>query len=105
MNPQPLAALQSANVNRLAKVDAVRAIRTGKLSILDAISDPPEALHGVLIPNLLLEAPRFGRGKLRHVGKRATWANVNLLLPLGDAPAKTREWLVQDLSARTRVRS
>lgn len=97
-NPQPLVALKTANTIRIAKAQAIRSLRTGELSIYDAITDQTDALAKVMLPDLLLAAPFFGREKLRHVGRRAVRDNVNLLTTLGAASQRTREWLATDLA-------
>jgi hypothetical protein len=67
--------------------------------VLEVLDAPPDELATVPLPDLLLWVRGFGPEKLYHLGARAASAHqrVNLLIPLGRASNRTRQWVAYEI--------
>lgn len=95
---QPLRALAQANDVRTARAGSKAALRYGRLSLPDALADPPDALKALPLWELLRLAPQLGVERCAKINRRAVLADVNLALPLGRASQHTRRWLTATLT-------
>lgn len=98
MSTQPLDALDRANVIR-GQIAKTRAdLRNGRVSVGELALSPPE--HLLLTPmyevaRLRTPDSRDARRRLEELGRRALRDRVNLMVPLGRASTRSREWLAE----------
>ena len=64
-------ALARANDVRFRRADLKRNLRTGQVSFVDALTDPPAWLLTATIYELLLEVPRVGPTKAKRMLRRS----------------------------------
>jgi hypothetical protein len=94
---QRRAALEIANERRAAVAAYKRALRGGELPLAQVMLDPPADLAEVP----LVDLARWSRGQARNnawfvrMGQAALRERVNLMLPLGRASVRTREWVAE----------
>jgi hypothetical protein len=71
----------------------------GTLTLEDVLMDPPEALTQVPVIDVLRMTRRAGNRGARglwQINGRAVHAGVNLMMPLGLASERTREWAAEN---------
>jgi hypothetical protein len=87
-------AMAKGNVRRLAIREMRRDLKEGRLDLIDVLRDPPELLQTMPIIDAVRVArnvsPRAAPNWLVRMGRDATFAQINLLLPLGAASERTR---------------
>lgn len=91
---QRTAALVRANDKRIARADLRARLVSERGSLADIMRDPPE----VLADMALVDVVRLSYGKrsaasLARLGRLACRDHINLLMPLGEASERTREWV------------
>lgn len=88
-------ALSSANRKRIAIAGIRAQLASGRLTVADVMMDPPDALTGTPLIDILRmqRASRRNGLSIAIIGEEAIDANVNLLLPLGCASARVRAWV------------
>lgn len=99
MTPQEAqrrASLDVANVKR-RQMGCIKAdLRAGRLQLGDVMRDWPAELASVPLVDLIRwtrgKGPCHGRAVV-EIGRRAVRDKVNLMVPLGDASARSREWV------------
>jgi hypothetical protein len=96
---QRSAALVLANERRAQIAAAKRDLRSGVLSLDDVLSNPPDALASVALVDLIRwcrsRSPLQRQSSLIRIGRRAVSDNVNLLVPLGEASVRSRDWVAE----------
>lgn len=93
---QRRAALELANEKRLRIADLRRRIRTEHGALEDVLLNPPEELAGIPIIDIVRYAYDNRPAKTaERLGRLAIRDGVNLLMPLGRASARTREWTAE----------
>jgi len=75
-------------------------LRDGRASIAGLLTEKPACFKRVLLPNLLLLAPGVANGTLASLNARAVYDGINLMLPLGETPERTIEWLIAHVDGR-----
>ena len=99
--PQTLRALKLANTRRVAVSELKGRVRRHELTITELVLNPPDDLHGYLLFEVLLWAPRFGRDRLRALNARAIRrCELNLASPVGALTPRQRRWLADQLAGR-----
>lgn len=91
------ASLALAQAKRLELAAIKRDLRSGTTSLAALMEDPPEALHSSLLIDVLRwtrSTARNGRG-ITEIGRQALRDNVNLMIALGDASARSRAWAAE----------
>jgi hypothetical protein len=93
---QRMKALQRADAKRIALADLRARLRSERGALADVMLDPPELLADVAIVDVV----RLAYGKrsarsLQRLGAMAAQDRVNLLMPLGSASLRTREWVAR----------
>lgn len=63
-------ALRRANNVRSRRAELKTSLKSGKVSIVDVIQDPPEYLLTAKILDVLMAAPKYGRVKAARVMER-----------------------------------
>jgi hypothetical protein len=95
---QRAAALSLANQRRTTRAQLRRRISTGDLTLAAVLEDPPDELRDLII----LDIVRIARGSrhsaryvawLERMGRAAIVDGVNLMMPLGRASQRTRDWV------------
>lgn len=96
---QRRAHLSLANRRRAEVGEARAALRSGALPLEDVMADPPAALAAVALVDVIRwcrsTAPSQGRPAVVQIGQQAVRDDVNLLVPLGEASARSRAWVAQ----------
>lgn len=89
-------ALTTANESRSQLAALKRQLRTGEISIEDAMKEP------VFADALLIDVVRFTRscglrrqGTLTVLGKQALRDNVNLMVTVGRASERSKAWVAE----------
>lgn len=99
MTSQRLDALERANVKRLARADYRRRL-PGDADLLRAVLlDPPDDLKAVRLHEIVAWSRKDRCARTRGIeslGRRAVVHGVNLMMPLGRASLRSREWLATD---------
>lgn len=72
----------------------------GSATLADLLNRKPACFRRMLIPDVLLLAPGVAHGTLASLNAKAVFDGINLLLPLGDAPERTIEWLTCHIDGR-----
>lgn len=92
------AARLSANDKRRAVAATRQRLQSGTLTLADAMSNPPDEL----LRYPLIDVIRFTRRSLRPgggsfvaIGRQAIRDDVNLMVPLGRASARSRAWVAE----------
>lgn len=85
-----------ANEVRASRAAAKRALRSGALTLPVAMRDRPDELLDVL----LIDIVRWSRNRsstaaISHIGAMAVRDSVNLMMPLGRASLRSRDWVAQ----------
>lgn len=91
-------ALRLANVKRTDLKDVKYALRSGRLSLTDAMLTRPDVLGHALLIDVIRWTRRQGRGRrpaLTDIGKQALRDHVNLMVPLDEASLRSREWVAE----------
>ncbi len=96
--------LHAASIIARRNRAAVRAaLRSGTLTLQDAMTSPPPEL----LRDPLIDVLRHGRGCCRRspawmekLGREAVRDGVNLMVPLGRASARSRAWVAEHGSHR-----
>lgn len=73
-----------------------KALATGDLSLEDVLMDPSSEVVGMAVIDVIRATrreQRFGPS-LWHINGLAVRAGVNLMIPVGKASLRTREWAV-----------
>jgi hypothetical protein len=84
------------NALRKERSDARRALRTGALSMEAVMRDPPPALAGVPLIDVVRLGYRYRNGgAITEIGRMALRDGVNLMMPLGTASVRSREWVAR----------
>lgn len=102
---QRLAALNNATRRRRELGEYRRALRSGAVSIEDAMLNPPEFLRDRLLIDVVRDLRGAGAGSatrsgLAEIGRRAVRDGVNLLLPVGRASLATRAWVAAEATVK-----
>lgn len=91
-------ALTRANARRSDLATAKRALRDGTLTLHDAMMNPPQALKTVLLIDVIrqirTQKVRSGAA-VQLLGRMAVRDDVNLLVPVGKASPRSREWVAR----------
>lgn len=61
VQPQHMAALAKANQTRLKRADIKKKLKTGQLSIVDLLKNPPQEIENATLFELLMSIRRWGR--------------------------------------------
>jgi hypothetical protein len=91
--PQHMQALQRGNELRGRRAEAKRRLRSGDLSLADAMGDPPPEIAGMLLIDVIRALGTSRRASLQDLGRMAIADRVNLMVPLGGASARSRAWV------------
>lgn len=85
-----------ANEKRMAVARVRRQLRNGEITLQEVFDDPPAELHGYTIADVFRMArctQRYaGSSSLKLIGQWAIRDQVNLMITLGEASARTRGW-------------
>lgn len=82
---------------RKERSEVRRAIRTGVLTLEAVMSDPPPALAGVLLIDVVRLGYRYRTAEsVTELGRLALRAGVNLMIPLGVASERSRRWVAEN---------
>ena len=106
---QHMDALALANRSRLARADWRKRLAGDRDLLVRVLLEQPDALADVWLIDLLRwsRSTRPSANKcdtMPRLGARAVRADVNLLMPLGRASLRSREWLAADAYvAQTRI--
>lgn len=94
---QRTTALQVANARRLQTALMKKQLRTGALPLTTVMSAPPELLAGTPLIDIVRWAYASNRrtAAIEQLGRQAVIDNVNLMVPLGRASAKSRAWVAR----------
>jgi hypothetical protein len=95
-NHQALA--QRSAQGRSSKARVKRDLRTGALALDEALADPPEAMRGMTLLEVIRatrSAPTRYQKHLVGIGARAMSEGVNLMLPVGWAGPYERAWVAE----------
>ena len=89
-------ALVVANARRSEVAALKRRLATENGALEDILRDPPEALHRMFIIDVvrLSRATRSNVKAMQRLGRLAVRDGVNLMIPLGQASTRTREWTI-----------
>lgn len=94
-------ALAIANVKRSAIREIKRQVQVGELVLADLLRDPPPALaHMSVFEVMMLRRQLRGQSSdaaRQKIGGRAVADQVNVLIPLGRASQRTRNWAADNL--------
>lgn len=64
-------ALEKGNGIRLKRAQLKRDLKAGKVSVIDLLIDPPDYIKKMLVFDLMLACPKYGRVKVNHVLRMA----------------------------------
>jgi hypothetical protein len=93
---QRMAALEVANSKRLRKAELRRRLVSERGALRDVLLDPPpEFAHMPIIDVVRLAQTSRAAKSLQRLGRLAVRDRVNLLMPLGSASLRTREWTAE----------
>jgi len=96
MSPdQRRAALVTANKRRKAVAEIRAEISASRENACRVLLDPPEPALGLAVIEVLVLARSslgWRSAGVKEIGARALRDNVNVLVPLGEASQRTREW-------------
>ena len=101
----PAALVPLANAKRLARRDLHRAVLDRRIDVRTLLREPPEALHGMTVADVMLLARvsrRAASARMAEVGARAVADRVNLFVPIERASARTRSWAAANAPAVSR---
>ena len=96
---QRTVALEKAQAVRREKARLCREVRESPDAFRSLLLDPPAVLANVRLYELarMTRRDRCNRGPaIEGLGRRALIARVNLMVPLGRASRRSREWLAAD---------
>lgn len=99
MTEQRTAALKKAQAIRSEKARLCATVRGNPEALAALILDPPDALANIRLFELarMSRRDRCNRSPgIEGLGRRALIARVNLMVPLGRASVRSREWLAAD---------
>jgi hypothetical protein len=96
-----MGALKRANDIRTARQRLKRALKTGRASIVDVLSDPPDYVQTAKVFDLLLAVPDMGRIRTNRL---LTSVGIEPAKTLGGLSARQRATLISALPARARRR-
>lgn len=91
-------ARQKANDKRQRLSILKRGLRNGTLTLSEVMMDPPEDLLRYPLVDIVRFSGRQGHALGRSItalGRRAVRDNVNLMVALGDASARSRAWVAE----------
>jgi hypothetical protein len=94
---QRLAALELANDKRTRRAELRRRLAAERGALREVLMDPPPELEGVPIIDVVRLAYGSGRASksIERLGRLAVRDRMNLLMPLGKASVRTREWTAE----------
>jgi hypothetical protein len=94
---QRFAALELANEKRIRQAELRRRLASERGALRDVLLNPPEEFEHVAIIDVVRLAYSKGRAckSMERLGRLAVRDHVNLLMPLGSASARTREWTAE----------
>lgn len=94
-----------AHAKRRGMAAVRRKLRTGELTLGDVMAAQPAELNDVLLVDVLRWARRCGGKRVAEiVGREALRDQVNLMVPLGRASARSRAWVAEH-GVRSWIRS
>ena len=103
---QRAAAKVVADEKRMAIADLRRRVRAGEITLEELFCEPPAVLAEYTVADVLRFPRSVGRyrasSSLTELGRLAVRDQVNLLVALGDASARTRAWAAEHGSLRLR---
>lgn len=86
--------VQSAEL-RSARAKVRRDLQTGAKTLADVLVDPPACLHAMAVLDVMRMVHIGGSRSWQHrTGASAVYDGVNLLVTVGQASLRTREWAV-----------
>jgi hypothetical protein len=90
------AAMEKANEVRRVRLDLKRQLREGTITLDDILGGPHPAVVTTPLLDVILwtRCGRLQARSLARLGEEALAARVNLLLPVGKASTRVREWCV-----------
>lgn len=91
-------ALRMANGRRMQLVELRRDMRAGRVTLAEIMVDPPDLLEHVACIDVV--RMNYSRVKatpwMERLGRLAVADGINLMMPLGRASARTREWIAEN---------
>lgn len=92
--------ITAARERRAAKAAALSDLKEGRLSVTEAVSEPPTALNGVDLYDVLMACPLLGRSTVRVVCERASvWPHT----PMSELAPAQRSSIVLALPQRVKA--
>lgn len=89
-------ALRAAEEARINIAIVKRSLRSGELTLTDAMRDPPRELRHALLIDVIRWTNRTRKtAALAYIGRQALRDNVNLMVPLGSASVMSRAWVAE----------
>lgn len=73
-------------------------LRTGQLTLTELMADPPIVMRNVTLADILQmrrATTRAAHPSVMALGQRAMRDGINLLVPLGQASARSRAWVAE----------
>ena len=96
LTEQRTKALECAMDKRRAMADLRARLASERGALADVMRDPPDAVSRMLVVDVVRMAhSQRSTEALRRLGHLAVRDGVNLLVPLGGASLRTREWVAQ----------
>lgn len=90
-------ALLLANDRRREVAAIKRELRTGVLTLAEAMATKPQELRDVLLVDVIRWSRRTRSApSTAHLGNLAMSENVNLLMTVGKASARSRAWVAEN---------
>jgi hypothetical protein len=92
----PVAFQRSAEL-RAARADIRRRVQSGRLPIADLLADPPDAVLGMTVFDVLrlLRRDRSANRWEHHLGRQALRDGINVFVRVGEASPRTRAWAIE----------
>ena len=101
MSPDQQKALNMANDKRARITELRHRIASNRAALDEVLLDPPEALERMAIADVvrLAYSQRSGAA-MERLGRLALRDGVNLMMPLGRASLRSREWVAEHAAWR-----